>query len=75
MDEDQTERTKRIDQMRSIFARLLALTGSTPPRTDHDLCDSGDHCCGTEIRFWSNMFGPLAGRELALRDPISGEVG
>ncbi|HET9199807.1 MAG TPA: hypothetical protein VFO84_02375 [Dehalococcoidia bacterium] len=58
--------------MRSIFERLASLTSLPSPRTDHRLCDSGDHCCGSEIRFWSTMFGQLAGRELTLRDPISG---
>ena len=58
--------------MRSILERIIGLTGATRPRTEHELCDTGDHCCGSEIRFWSQMFGPLAGRELTLRDPISG---
>lgn len=72
MGEDRGEGKRRIELMRSIFARLMALTGSSVKRTGHEICDTGDHCCGSEIRFWSAMFGPLAGRELALRDPISG---
>jgi hypothetical protein len=58
--------------MRSILERVISLTGTSPRRTRHELCDTGDHCCGIEIRFWTTMFGPLAGRELTLRDPISG---
>ena len=58
--------------MRTILERIVSLAGASSTRTTHDQCDAGDHCCGSEIRFWSLMFGPLAGRELTLRDPISG---
>jgi hypothetical protein len=58
--------------MRNILERVISLVGLTPSRTGHELCDTGDHCCASEIRFWSAMWGPLAGRELALRDPIRG---